>query len=114
MKVIYNTWFPFGRYSTLNFFGILFTKQKFLTESTIVHESIHTAQIREMLYVFFYLWYGLEYLLIRLFHKKQNDSYHDISFEEEAHNNDKDSGYLRVRKHYAWLKYVRIRSNNAK
>lgn len=44
MKIVYNTWFPFGNYHTLNFFGILFTKRKQLLESTITHESIHTAQ----------------------------------------------------------------------
>ena len=62
MKIVYNTWFPFGNYHTLNFFGILFTKRKQLLESTITHESIHTAQMKEMLWLFFYLWYGVEYL----------------------------------------------------
>ena len=35
MKIVYNTWFPFGSYHTLNFFGILFTKRKQLPESTV-------------------------------------------------------------------------------
>lgn len=39
MKIVYNTWFPFGSYHTLNFFGILFTKRKQLPESTITHGS---------------------------------------------------------------------------
>lgn len=69
MKIVYNTWFPFGSYSTLNFFGILFPK-------------------------------------------KQNCAYHDISFEEEAYGNEKDLNYLKTRKHYAWLKYIRLRSNH--
>lgn len=112
MKIVYNTWFPFGNYHTLNFFGILFTKRKQLPESTITHESIHTAQMKEMLWLFFYLWYGVEYLLIRLFHKKQNCAYHDISLEEEAHNNDENPNYLKIRKHYAWWKYIRLRSNH--
>lgn len=112
MKIVYNTWFPFGNYHTLNFFGILFTKRKQLPKSTITHESIHTAQMKEMLWLFFYLWYGVEYLLVRLFHKKQNCAYHDISFEEEAHNNDENPDYLKTRKHYAWLKYIRLRSNH--
>ena len=94
MKIVYNTWFPFGSYHTLNFFGILFTKSKQLPESTITHESIHTAQMKE-----------------RLFHKKQNCAYHDISFEEEAHNNDENLNYLKTRKHYAWWKYLKIKSN---
>jgi hypothetical protein len=110
MKIVYNTWFPFGRYSTLNFFGILFTKRKQLPETVINHESIHTAQMKEMLWIFFYLWYGIEYIFIRLFHKKQNCAYHDISFEEEAYSNEKDLNYLKTRKHYAWWKYIRPRS----
>lgn len=35
MKIVYNTWFPFGNYHTLNFFGILFTKRKQLPEPDV-------------------------------------------------------------------------------
>lgn len=38
----------------------------------------------------FYLWYGIEYLIVRCFNSKQNDSYHDISLEEEAYENEDD------------------------
>ena len=40
------------------------------------------------------------------------EEYHDVSFEEEAHNNDKDLGYLKTRKvfQYRWFKYVRVNS----
>ena len=37
----------------------------------------------------FYIWYGIEYVIIRFFHNKQSFAYHDVSFEEEAHNNVK-------------------------
>lgn len=111
MKVIVNNIFPFGKYETINIFGLLFTKSKEpLSDKTINHESIHTAQMKEMLFIFFYLWYGIEYILIRLFHKKQNTAYHDISFEEEAYNNDKNLNYLNERKPYAWFKYIKIKS----
>lgn len=61
---------------------------------------------------FFYLWYVIEYLIIMCFAKwnKQNERYHDVSFEEEAHNNDHDLEYIRTRKHYSWVKYVKLRS----
>lgn len=111
MKVVYTKWFPFGPYHTINLFGILFTKRNYLTKDTILHEQIHTAQMKEMLYIFFYLWYGIEYIIIRFFHKKQNDAYHDVSFEEEAHDNAYNWTYLETRKHYAWFKYIKIRSN---
>lgn len=66
--------------------------------------------MQEMLWVFFYIWYILEYCIIwvlRLF-DKQNIKYHDISLEEEAYNNQYDFKYTKNRKHYSWLKYIRI------
>lgn len=61
---------------------------------------------------FFYLWYILEYIIILCFAKwdKQNERYHDVSFEEEAHNNDKNLSYLEDRKPFAWIKYIKLRS----
>src|SRR5699024_1430984 len=111
MKIVYTNWFPFGPYHTINLFGILFTKRDYLTRDTILHEQIHTAQMKEMLYIFFYLWYGLEYIIIRFFHKNQNNAYQDVSFEEEAHDNAYNWNYLETRKHYAWFKYIKIGSN---
>jgi hypothetical protein len=110
MIIIHTRHFPFGSYTTINLFGILFTKNKKLSKRTINHERIHTKQMKEMLFIFFYLWYGLEYIIIRLFHAKQNDAYHDVSLEEEAHNNDDNQDYIYLREHYTWLKYIRIRS----
>ena len=61
---------------------------------------------------FFYICYGIEYLIILCFAKwdKQNERYHDVSFEEEAHNNDGDWDYLEDRKPFAWIKYIKLRS----
>ena len=111
MKIIHNNLIPFGDYGTINLFGILFTKEDSLSKTTINHELIHTAQMKEMGYIFFYLWYCIEYVLIRLFHKKQGDAYYDVSFEEEAHNNDNNLDYLKTRKHYSWFKYIKVKSN---
>ena len=112
MKIIKTKWFPFGGYKAINLFGILFTKSD-LSETEINHEAIHTAQMKEMLYVFFYLWYGIEYLIIwvtNLF-KSQHDHYHEVSFEEEAYANQKNFQYLDTRKHYAWTQYLNPHSN---
>ena len=45
-------------------------------------------------------------------HNKQSEAYHDVSFEEEAYNNDKYLGYLKTRKvfQYRWFKYIRVNS----
>ena len=110
MIIVKNKIIPFGSYTTINLFGILFTKSDYLSPITINHERIHTKQMLELLIVGYYLWYIIEYIIVRFCHKKQNDAYHDISFEEEAHNNDNNLHYLDNRKHFACWKYVRLRS----
>lgn len=110
MIIVKNKIIPFGSYTTINLFGILFTKSDSLSPTTINHERIHTKQMLELLIVGYYLWCIIEYIIVRFCHKKQNDAYHDISFEEEAHNNDNNLHYLDNRKHFAWWKYVRLRS----
>lgn len=110
MIIVKNKIIPLGSYTTINLFGILFTKSDYLSPITINHERIHTKQMLELLIVGYYLWYIIEYIIVRFCHKKQNDAYHDISFEEEAHNNDNNLHYLDNRKHFAWWKYVRLRS----
>lgn len=110
MIIVKNKIIPFGSYSTINLFGILFTKSDYLSPTTINHERIHTKQMLELLIVGYYLWYIIEYIIVRFCHRKQNDAYHDISFEEEAHNNDNNLHYLDNRKHFVWWKYVRLRS----
>lgn len=114
MIIIKNKIIPFGKYSTINICGILFTKKAYLSDKTINHESIHTKQILEMGIIGFYLWYIIEYIIVRFAHTLQNEAYHDISFEEEAHTNQENLDYINHRKHYAWVKYIKIRSNKNK
>ena len=40
MKIVHTKHFPFGSYTTINIFGILFTKQDRLIPSSINHEKI--------------------------------------------------------------------------
>lgn len=65
MKVIYNNLIPFKGYKAINIFGLVFVRKgaKF-TEVDYNHEHIHSKQMAEMLWVFFYLWYEIEYLII--------------------------------------------------
>lgn len=104
--IIKNNIIPFKGYKVINLFGIIFTR-KDLNEIDINHEKIHTAQMKEMLYLPFYLWYGLEYLIryiISIFN--DSDPYRSISLEQEAYNNDDNLCYLQSRKHYNWIKYL--------
>lgn len=104
MKIIYNSIIPFKGFKCINLFGVLFVRKgRTLTEVNINHERIHTAQMREMLYIPFYVWYVLEWL-IELFGYGRG-AYATNTFEREAHANDENLNYLNERKHYAWWEY---------
>ena len=101
MKIIRNKYIPFQGYKAINLFGVLFVRGNAkIDDVTLNHEAIHTAQMREMLYIFFYLWYGIEWV-VRLFMK--GNAYRNIRFEREAYNNEKNLSYLDNRKWFAWL-----------
>ena len=54
--------------------------------------------MKELLYIFFYLLYFLEWL-VRLFINK--NAYRNISFEKEAYAHENNFKYLNHRKHFA-------------
>lgn len=101
MKIIYNNIIPFNGFKAMNFFGLLFARKQ-LNAIDINHEEIHTAQMKELLYVGFYIWYLIEWI-IRLFMK--GNAYRNIRFEKEAYEHQSDLNYLNIRKHYAFTKY---------
>ena len=106
MKIIKNKYIPFAGYKAINLFGVLFVRNNAkLSEVDLNHEKIHTAQIKEMLYIFFYLWYVIEWL-IRLF--MEGNAYRNISFERESYSNEDNIIYLEGRKKFAWIKYLKI------
>lgn len=105
MKIIYNNIIPFKGFKCINLFGVLFARKgAYIGEKTLNHESIHTAQMKEMLYVGFYVWYFVEWLL-ELCHYGTT-AYHTNTFEREAFDNDDNLTYLASRKRFAWLKYL--------
>ncbi|MDE6237508.1 MAG: hypothetical protein K2M45_06530 [Muribaculaceae bacterium] len=97
MKIIHNRLIPFGkRYYAINLFGIIFAKGK-CSAVTINHEAIHTAQMRELLYIPFYLFYLLEWLIRLVQYRSFYQAYLNISFEREAYAYERDLSYLSSR-----------------
>lgn len=110
----------------LMFFGLLFTAPKaIIKEEDLNHERIHVAQMKEMLYVFFYLWYGIEWVIRllqfwRVGYASYRESkrlktalrrlnymaYRNISLEREAYRNEGYQSYLNNRKRFTFLKFV--------
>lgn len=98
IMVIYNKLIPFEGFKAINLFGIIFARKP-LTPDDLVHEGVHTQQMKELLYIGFYLIYPVEWV-VRLFVNGKKRAYHMISFEQEAYNFRGGK-----REHFGWLKY---------
>ena len=105
MKIVRTSILPFHGFSAINLLGILFVHHGvYLSNELINHERIHTAQQRELLFVFFYIIYIIEWL-VRL--PMRGNAYRNISFEREAYSNQRNLGYLKSRQLFAWRHYLR-------
>lgn len=101
-KVIKIKRFPIkGGYYAINIFGIIFSTQK-LDAVDMNHERIHTAQMRELLYIGFYLWYVVEWFILFIKYHNGVTAYFHIRFEQEAYKHQSDLTYLKHRKHYRY------------
>lgn len=103
MIIVKNNIIPFKGFKAIYLFGFLFTRGD-LTETQLNHEKIHERQAIELLFVFFYLWYLIEWI-VRLF--RPGNAYKSISFEREAYSNEHDLTYCGLRERYSFLKYLR-------
>ena len=92
----------------LTVFPFVFLKQKDMKSNAILinHERIHLRQQLEMLVVFFFVFYSIEFI-VRLFQfKNWNLAYKNISFEREAYFNEKDLEYLKSRPKWNFINYL--------
>lgn len=99
MKIVYNELIPFKGFKCINLLGLLFVRKGcIMSETDFNHEAIHTEQMKELLYIGFYILYLTEWVwhLVRL--RNANAEYHAISFEREAYKHENDMEYLETRK----------------
>jgi len=95
VKIITLNWpvgislWPFGIYINME-------KSGWCSRTLRSHETVHWNQQREMVGIFFYVWYFIEWL-VKLF-KYGKQSYYNISFEREAR-----AGRVEP---YGWIKYL--------
>ena len=100
---------------------VIYVRYKY--DEYIRHESIHLLQARELLIIFWYLVYGINFLiaflprLFKIIISKESyvsfktfkniiltdfwDSYREIIFEVEAYAHENDIDYLKTRKLFA-------------
>ena len=106
MKIIKNNILPPKGYSAMAFGCFIFTRKERLSGKTIKHEHIHYAQQKELLFIFQWLWYVVEWLIRLIQYRNNKQAYYNISFEREAYANDWNENYLNERKHYSFLKFL--------
>lgn len=70
------------------------------------HECIHLQQQKEMLVIFAYILYFIEWVVKSMLLFSFDKGRYAVSFEQEAYRNQADSLYLEDRKHFAFFKYI--------
>ncbi len=91
---------PMGEnYLAICLFGFIFSIRP-LNSRELNHERIHTAQQRELLFLPFFIWYGIEWFVLYLKYRNWMKAYYHIRFEKEAYNHEGDLQYLKNRAHF--------------
>ena len=99
-KVYLMSRYLLGRdYLAICLFGFVFAKRP-LNAVEQNHELIHAAQQKELLYIPFFIWYGVEWLLLLFKYRNCYQAYLHIRFEREAYRHQADLHYLESRKHF--------------
>ena len=95
-------------YTGLAIYPFIFLKNKSLSDNWVLinHERIHLKQQLELLWVFFCLWYILEFLFRFVQLRNWNDAYKNISFEKESYENEGNPNYLNERKTWSFINYL--------
>lgn len=119
-----------GKKYMLVFCWLLTAPKARITPVDLNHERIHERQMKELLYIFFYLWYGVEWVvrlvqfwkvgrsayrtsalkglkrLKEVFGKLNYMAYRNVSFEREAYQNEGNMDYLESSTTLAFLRYL--------
>src|SRR5690606_2357074 len=105
MRILKITFLP-KRVTAMAIFPFVLAKGK-IGVILMNHERIHLRQQIEMLILPFYLFYVIEYIGRLVQYRNKDKAYRNISFEREAYTNEQDLEYLKKRKLYAWMRYIR-------
>ena len=103
MRVIVSNLLPTRGFTAVNFFGVVFVRRermRWFSSRTMNHEYIHLEQMKELLYVPFYLIYLAEWAWKLMVFRSCRKAYMNISFEREARAHQNDLDYLKTRKRY--------------
>lgn len=99
-------------YRGLTAFPFVFVKFRSDKENMVFinHERIHLRQQLELLVFPFFVLYMLEYFVRFIQYKNRNLAYRNISFEREAYDNESDTSYLKKRRFFSFIQYIKNRT----
>ncbi|WP_172917183.1 hypothetical protein [Capnocytophaga canis] len=101
-------------YSAITLYPFIFLRVRADKDNALLinHERIHLRQQAELLVVFFYLWYGIDFLWKYAKYRNWGKAYYDNIFEREAYGNEHNLNYLQVRGWY-WFIGWRVGSTDS-
>ena len=108
-RIIYNNIIPFKGFKAITIFPWIFVKAAHkgtFDDKSINHELIHLYQQKEMFVVLFFVWYIVEWFIRLLLYRNKKEAYRNISFEQEAYNNQSNVAYVYCRNSFGWLAYL--------
>ncbi len=124
-----------GQSRAVTIFPFIFLRTRVIRKwaRLVMHEKIHLEQQREFTelgvligvlvaiitsfqllwlvpagFLYFYLWYLIEYLIKRIKGYPHHQACGMLSFEKEAGQNANNSLYLRNKKYFSFIKYIRL------
>jgi uncharacterized protein YjcR len=105
--LIFSKYLFLPRFHALAIWPFIILKYKKLKEDEIImnHERIHLKQQLELLWLFYFIWYFIEFLIHLIRTRNFMKAYNAISFEKEAYANEQNLNYLLDRKTWSFLKY---------
>ena len=110
MKIVRTRFIPFEGFAAMNLFGFLLVRRDYdikrIDDVTINHERIHTEQMKELCYVFYYIFYVLEWLIKSILLLSTDKGYKALASEREAYVNQADFDYIGNRKRWRWMKNI--------
>lgn len=108
MILVVLPWLFSKNFRGLAIFPFIILKDKQLSDDfeIINHERIHLRQQIELLWIGFFLWYGIEFLIRWIRYGSSLKAYFNISFEREAYANENDLFYLRKRSIWSFIDYL--------
>lgn len=108
MILVKNKILPPKGFKLLTIWPFIFTKPStVLSDVDRNHEEIHGKQQLELLLVFFYLIYGLEYVVRWIYYKNRKRAYRMISFEQEAYYYEGNLAYTNFRPFWGWIQFLK-------